>query len=63
MIYFALTELGPASDAEDIGAVQDLAAELGALLDLVVILQPTTDIRRPPTGDEPDSQHRAATVG
>ena len=42
MIYFALTELGPASDAEDIGAVQDLAAELGALLDLV-ILQPTTD--------------------
>ena len=42
MIYFALTELGPASDAEDIGAVQDLAAELGALLDLV-ILQPTTN--------------------
>ena len=42
MIYFALTELGPASDAEDIGAVQDLAAELGALLE-VVILQPTTE--------------------
>ena len=42
MLYFALAELGPASDAEDIGAVQDLAAELGALLDLVV-LQPVSD--------------------
>jgi hypothetical protein len=42
LIYFALTELGPASDAQDIGAVQDLSAELGALLDLV-ILQPAED--------------------
>lgn len=42
LIYSALSELGPASDAKDIGAVQDLTAELGALLDLV-ILQPRND--------------------
>ena len=58
LLYFALTELGPASDAEDIGAVQDLAAELGALLDLVV-MQPSSDIQ---PNDERDLQTRSIAL-
>lgn len=58
LLYFALTELGPASDAEDIGAVQDLAAELGALLDLVV-MQPSSDIQ---PSDERDVQTRGIAL-
>lgn len=57
MIYFALTELGPASEAEDIGAVQDLAAELGALLE-VVILQPPTE----PAAADGESQRRSIAL-
>ena len=58
LLYFALTELGPASDAQDIGAVQDLAAELGALLDLVV-MQPSSDIQ---PNDERDVQTRSIAL-